>query len=82
MSIRLGNERFLNITASRSGGERDTIFYVQSLKVNGKEWDKSWVAWNDVFAKGATMEYVMGESPSNWPGVKSPPPPSPGSDGT
>ena len=64
MSIDLGSGRTLNITTT--GGNSDTAFYVQSLKVNGQDWDKPWVTWEDVFAKGGTMEYVLGAEPSEW----------------
>jgi hypothetical protein len=37
-----------------------TDFYVQSLKVNGKACTQSWLTWNDVFANGGTMEFVLG----------------------
>ena len=47
-----------------------------NLKVNGKTWDKAWVAWEDVFEKGGTMEYVMGTSPSRWATGELPPSPA------
>ncbi|KAF2876960.1 alpha-1,2-mannosidase family protein [Massariosphaeria phaeospora] len=75
MTIYLGSDNKLEITTS--GGNKDTAFYVQSLKVNGKQWDKAWVAWQDVFANGGTMEFVLGPSPANW--ATGPPPPSPAS---
>jgi putative alpha-1,2-mannosidase len=64
MTIDLGTGKSLKITTS--GGNRDTAYYVQSLKVNGKPWDKAWVAWSDVFEKGGTMAFVLGESPKDW----------------
>jgi putative alpha-1,2-mannosidase len=76
MTIHLGDNKTLNITTSRLG---DTSFYLHDLRVNGKEWDKSWVAWEDIFAEGATMEFVLGNDPSNWPRLRGPPPPSPAS---
>ncbi|KAG7002144.1 hypothetical protein G7Y79_00028g061650 [Physcia stellaris] len=64
MNIDLGKDKTLNITST--GGNSDTAYYVQSLKVNGQNWDKSWLTWDDVFANGGTMEYVLGSSPSGW----------------
>ncbi|KTF38039.1 GH92 family glycosyl hydrolase [Xanthomonas vesicatoria] len=39
--------------------------YVQSLKLNGKPWHKTWLAHADI-ANGATLEFVMGPVPSRW----------------
>ena len=64
MNINLGSGKSLNITTQ--GGDSDRNFYVQSLRVNGGVWDKDWVTWDDVFAQGGTMEFVLGESPSTW----------------
>ena len=64
MNIDLGEGKSLNITTQ--GGDSDKNFYLQSLKVNGKVWSKSWVMWDDVFAQGGTMEFVLGDSPSTW----------------
>ena len=64
MNIDLGSGNTLNISTTR--GNSDTAFYVQSLKVNGQVWDKAWVSWNDVFAKGGTMDFVLGQEPSRW----------------
>ncbi len=39
---------------------------MQSLKVNGVNWNKSWVTWGDVFANGGTMEFVLGAKQTQW----------------
>lgn len=64
MDIDLGEGKRLNIT--QTGGDSEKAIYVQSLKVNGEEWDKPWVTWEDVFAKGGTMDFILGEEPSEW----------------
>ncbi|MCJ1460799.1 hypothetical protein MMC28_011181 [Mycoblastus sanguinarius] len=64
MNIDLGRGNMLNITTT--GGNSDTAYYVQSLKVNGQNWNKAWVTWGDVFANGGTMDFVLGASPSTW----------------
>lgn len=64
MDIDLGHGRALKITTT--GGNSDTAYYVQSLKVNGQEWNKPWVTWDDVFAKGGTMDFVLGTHPNGW----------------
>ncbi|UNI21898.1 hypothetical protein JDV02_007844 [Purpureocillium takamizusanense] len=61
------------LVVKANGGGEDR-FYVQSLKVNGKAWNKSWVTWDDIFARGGTLEFELGPHPKNWTtGV---PPPS------
>ncbi|CAI4210637.1 unnamed protein product [Parascedosporium putredinis] len=67
-----GNSAQLVITAQ---GASETAIYVQSLKVNGKTWNKSWVSWNDIFRDGGKMEFVLGEEAVDW--ATGPPPPSP-----
>jgi putative alpha-1,2-mannosidase len=76
MIINLGDGKSLEITTS--GGDRNTTFYVQSLKVNGKPWDKAWVTWDDIFANGGTMEYVLGSTPVHWATGELPPSPASG----
>jgi len=77
MTIDLGTGKSLRITST--GGNKDTAFYVQSLRVNGKQWTKAWVTWQDIFASGGTMEYVLGSTPADW--ASGALPPSPASDG-
>ncbi|KAF1940480.1 alpha-1,2-mannosidase family protein [Clathrospora elynae] len=76
MTLDLGDDKKLSITTT--GGDRTTAFYVQSLTVNGEPWDKAWVAWDDIFANGGTMDYVIGESPMHWATGKLPPSPASG----
>ncbi|KAI1425504.1 glycoside hydrolase family 92 protein [Xylaria sp. FL1777] len=73
LSIDLGSGRKLVITAKNVG---DDSFYVQSLAVNGKAWDKAWVEWDDVFANGGTMDFVLGPEPADWATGEAPPSPA------
>ncbi|MBR5168977.1 MAG: GH92 family glycosyl hydrolase [Muribaculaceae bacterium] len=43
----------------------DVNFYVQSAKLNGKRYDKSYIDYRDIIA-GGTLELVMGPKPSKW----------------
>jgi putative alpha-1,2-mannosidase len=72
LTIDLGGGNTLTITTT--GGSEDA-FYVQSLSVNGQNWDKSWVTWDDIFANGGTMDFVLGPEPAEW--ATGSPPPSP-----
>ncbi|KAF6840864.1 glycosyl hydrolase family 92 protein [Colletotrichum plurivorum] len=73
LTISLGGGRQLNVTST--GGSEDA-FYVQSLRVNGKEWSKSWVAWGDIFAEGGSLEFQLGAEPVDWATGELPPSPA------
>ncbi|WP_225209862.1 GH92 family glycosyl hydrolase [Xanthomonas bonasiae] len=60
--VDLGNGRKLVVIA-RNNSARNV--YVQSLTLNGKPWDKAWLRHQDI-ADGATLEFVMGDTPSRW----------------
>lgn len=47
--------------------------YIQSLKINGKEWNKTWFDHSDI-DNGAVLEFVMGDKPNKSWGVDSVPP--------
>jgi hypothetical protein len=65
LSIDLGSGKTLVVNST--GGNKDTAIHVQSLQVNGQEWRKTWLTWDDVFAEGGTMEFVLGPDPiSEW----------------
>lgn len=76
LSIQLGEGKDLHITTT--GGD-DESYYVQSLKVNGKDWDKAWVSWEDIFAEGGSLDYVLGPEPVDWATGELPPSPASGS---
>lgn len=74
MEIALGGGKKLTITST--GGDQDTKIYVQSLKVNGKAWDRNWVTYEDVFANGGRMDFVLGAEPVRWANGTLPPSPA------
>lgn len=76
MTIDLGEGKNLKITSTGGDGNGDTNYYVQSLKVNGKRWKKSWLTWDDVFAHGGTMEFVLGAEAKQWATGALPPSPA------
>jgi predicted alpha-1,2-mannosidase len=50
--------------------------YIQSAKLNGKEWNKSWFSHDDLM-KGGTLEFIMGKYPNKtWASVPDAVPPS------
>jgi putative alpha-1,2-mannosidase len=76
MTIDLSNGKTLHITSAGGDGNGDTNYYVQSLKVNGKKWTKNWLTYNDVFANGGTMAFVLGPNPVSWDTGALPPSPA------
>jgi predicted alpha-1,2-mannosidase len=83
----IGSPWFANTTIALGGGKTlsmttvggsDSSYYVQSLQVNGIDWNQSWVSWNDIFANGGVMNFVLGPEASNW--TTGPLPPSPASE--
>ncbi|WQI20349.1 GH92 family glycosyl hydrolase [Stenotrophomonas maltophilia] len=52
------------LTVNAANNSRENV-YVQSLKINGTPWTKTWVP-HDLIAKGATLDFVMGPRPSRW----------------
>jgi predicted alpha-1,2-mannosidase len=78
-----GNTLIITSTNGTVAGLPDEAIYVQSLKVNGKPWTKNWLTWNDVFANGGTMEYVLGTEMTPWDSNGAlPPSPASGGDQT
>jgi predicted alpha-1,2-mannosidase len=62
MTIHLENGKAIQINAP---GVSDTNRYVQSLSVNGQPWNKLSLP-HALLAAGATLDFVMGASPSTW----------------
>ena len=77
LTIDLGGQKTLRVTAT--GGDPDgdgKRIHVQGLRVNGEVWRKSWVAWEDVFAEGGTLEFELGDRVVNWTAGEVPPSPA------
>lgn len=73
LTIDLGTGKTLQITTT---GGSESSYFVQSLQVNGESWDKSWVTWDDIFANGGTLDFVLGPNAVNWATGPSPPSPA------
>ncbi|MFC6093302.1 GH92 family glycosyl hydrolase [Saccharothrix lopnurensis] len=73
MTVRLDNGRALTINAPRNSARN---IYVQSLKVNGKNWDRSYLPHAEI-AQGGTLDFEMGAEPSRWATGPDAAPPSP-----
>jgi len=60
--VELQGGAVLTVNAANNSAQN---VYVQSLKINGKPWTRTWVP-HEVIAKGATLDFVMGPQPSRW----------------
>lgn len=72
MDIALDNGRHIVIDAPAVS---DTNRYVQGLRVNGQPWNKLTLP-HALLAQGATLEFLMGPTPSRWASDEAALPPS------
>ncbi|MCF5929788.1 glycoside hydrolase family 92 protein, partial [Xanthomonas perforans] len=70
--VRLPGGGTLTINAPQNSPEN---VYVQSLRLNGKPWRKTWLP-HAAIAKGATLDFEMGPTPSRWGSAPEDVPPS------
>jgi len=62
VEVQMDHGHTLHVIAHNNS--RDNV-YVQSLKVNGKIWNQTWLKHAEI-AQGGTLEFVMGPAPSAW----------------
>ncbi|EED21645.1 alpha-1,2-mannosidase family protein [Talaromyces stipitatus ATCC 10500] len=77
MSIDLGEGKRLNVTSTGGDNNGDTDYIVKSVRVNGREWERGWLSWDDVFVDGGLVEFELGKEPVQW--ARGDVPPSPAS---
>lgn len=72
-TIHLGNGKTFEIIAANNSKANK---YIQSAKLNGKEWNKGWISHKDIM-QGGKLELIMGSKPNrNWAAADSSLPPS------
>ncbi len=72
-AISLENGKTFTIQAQ---GASDKNIYIQSAKLNGKDYNKAYIMHDDIM-RGGTLSFVMGETPSkNWAASAESAPPS------
>lgn len=59
-TIQLGNGKTFRVVCHNYAPENK---YIQSAKLNGKEWNKSWFSHKDLM-QGGTLEFIMGKRPN------------------
>lgn len=60
--MQLSNGNKITMTAANIS---DKNIYVQSVKVNGKDWNTPFLPYREI-QNGATIEFAMGAQPSDW----------------
>ncbi|PKX91959.1 glycosyl hydrolase 92 [Aspergillus novofumigatus IBT 16806] len=53
----------------------DQGYYVQSVKINGKEWTKNWFEHEELMVQGGTIEFELGSEIKHWETGSVPPSP-------
>jgi predicted alpha-1,2-mannosidase len=64
--VRLENGKFFTMRAANAGEENP---YIQSLKLNGQPYTKTYITHRDIM-DGGTLEFVMGSQPNLQWGIK------------
>ncbi|KAF2740983.1 glycosyl hydrolase [Polyplosphaeria fusca] len=72
INITVNYNKTLRITASNLGPDS---FYVQSVKINGKDWKRNWFEHEDIMVRGGTIEFVLGSNQTIWETGDVPPSP-------
>lgn len=60
MTVHLPNQKTLEIVAENNSDEN---IYIQSVKLNGREYEKAYITYNDIM-NGGTLQFVMGNQPN------------------
>lgn len=63
-----------NVTDTGSLGQAG--YFVQSVKINGQDWNKNWFNHNDVMVNGGTIEFFLGDNATEWETGDVPPSPA------
>ena len=72
LSISVSGNKTLKITATGL----DDGPYVQSVMLNGLQWNKSWITHDDLIGgEGGTIEFVLGSEQKEWDTGELPPSP-------
>lgn len=77
INMTINGDKQLRITAN--GLDNSEAYYVQSVRINGEEWDRNWFEHADVMVEGGVIEFEMGREMVFW--EEGDVPPSPGHEG-
>ena len=74
INMTINGDKNLRIVAN--GLDNAESYYVQSVRVNGQEWERNWLEHADLMVDGGTIEFELGSEPVVW--ERGDVPPSPG----
>jgi putative alpha-1,2-mannosidase len=77
IKITVNSNYTLRIMANRLDNEGSSYF-VQSVRINGKQWGQNWVEHDELMLTGGTVEFEMGSEMTAWESGQPPPSPGPG----
>lgn len=64
LNMTIGDDKTLRIRANNL--DNSGSYYVQGIKVNGKEWNKNWLDHGDVMVEGGEIEFDLGRRARVW----------------
>ncbi|KUL81758.1 hypothetical protein ZTR_09409 [Talaromyces verruculosus] len=74
INMTVNGNKTLYITATGLDYNEES-YYVQSVRVNGKEWDRNWLTHEDIFVDGGSVDFVLGKNMTLWETGDVPPSP-------
>lgn len=78
LNMTVNGNQTLRIMASAQNGSSSfgqENFYVQSLKINGADWDRNWFEHEDIMVNGGTIDFELGPEIKTWETGDVPPSP-------
>ncbi|KAK3066608.1 hypothetical protein LTR53_016980 [Teratosphaeriaceae sp. CCFEE 6253] len=73
INMTINGNATLRITAT--GLDNAESYYVQSVRVDGQQWDKNWLEHSDIMVNGGTLDFQLGSEPRQWESGEVPPSP-------
>ncbi len=73
INMTINGNSTLRITATNL--DNANSYFVQSVKVNGRDWDKNWLEHSDIMVNGGTIEFELGSETKRWESGDVPPSP-------
>lgn len=73
VNMTINGNKTLRITAT--GLDNAESYFVQSVKINGKTWEKNWFEHGDLMVEGGTIEFELGNQMTTWETGSVPPSP-------
>ena len=73
INMTINNDKTLRIMANNLDNRNS--YYVQSVRINGQDWNKNWLDHSDIMVSGGTIEFNLGGAQTRWETGDVPPSP-------